>query len=119
MSTTSVLKEQRTRDVLSERRPILTAMFAPKSVALIGASEKPGSVGRALLENLQSFRGGAFPINPIHWTLLGQKTFSTIRDAPENVDLAVIATPAATVPGIVAECATAGVKGAVIISAGS
>jgi len=42
---------------VSERRPMLSAMFAPKSVALIGASEKPGSVGRALLENLQSFRG--------------------------------------------------------------
>ena len=93
-------------------------MFAPKSVALIGASEKPGSVGRALLENLQSFRGRVFPINPSHATLLGQKTFPTIQDVPEDVDLAVIATPAATVPGIVAECAAAGVKGAVIISAG-
>jgi acetyltransferase len=93
-------------------------MFAPNSVALIGASEKPGSVGRALLENLQSFRGRVFPINPRHSTLLGQKTFSTIRDVPEDVDLAVIATPAATVPGIVAECAAANVKGAVIISAG-
>ena len=93
-------------------------MFAPNSVALIGASEKPGSVGRALLENLQSFRGRVFPINPSHATVLGQKTFQKIRDAPEEVDLAVIATPAATVPGIVAECAAANVKGAVIISAG-
>jgi acetyltransferase len=104
--------------MVSERRPMLSAMFAPKTVALIGASEKPGSVGRALLENLESFHGHVFPINPSHSTLLGQKTFSTIRDVPENVDLAVIATPAATVPGIVAECAAVGVKGAVIISAG-
>jgi acetyltransferase len=114
----SALKDQNTRDVLLERRPILTTMLAPKSVALIGASEKPDSVGRALLENLESFRGRVFPINPSHSTLLGQKTFSTIRDVPEDVDLAVIATPAATVPGIVAECAAAGVKGAVVISAG-
>ena len=93
-------------------------MLAPKSIALIGASEKPGSVGHALLENLQSFRGRVFPINPNHARLLGQKAFPTIRDTPQEVDLAVIATPAATVPGIVAECAAADVKGAVIISAG-
>ena len=104
--------------IMSERRPILSAMFAPKSIALIGASEKPDSVGRALLENLQSFAGRVFPINPSHVTLLGRKTFPTIRDVPDNVDLVVIATPAATVPEIVAECAAAGVKGAVVISAG-
>jgi acetyltransferase len=104
--------------VVSEYRPILSAMLAPKSIALIGASEKPNTVGRALLENLQSFPDRVFPINPNHATLLGQKAFSRIEDAPEQVDLAVIATPAATVPEIVAECAAAGVKGAVIISAG-
>jgi acetyltransferase len=104
--------------VVSQHRPILSAMLAPKSVALIGASEKPGSVGRALLENLQSFRGRVFAINPSHATLLGQKTFPTIGDVPDPVDLAVIATPAATVPGIVGECAAAGVNGVVIISAG-
>jgi acetyltransferase len=104
--------------IVSEPRPIFTTMFAPKSVALIGASEKPDSVGRALLENLESFHGRVFRINPSHDTLLGQKTFRSIRDVPEDVDFAVIATPAATVPGIVAECAAMGVKGAVIISAG-
>lgn len=101
-----------------DRRPILEAMFAPKSVAVIGASETPGSVGRALMENLQSFRGRVFPLNPNHTTILGQKAFPKIGEVPEDVDLAVIATPAATVPGIVGECAAAGVKGAVIISAG-
>ena len=57
-------------------------------------------------------------MNPNHATVLGQKAFPKIGDVPEDVDLAVIATPAATVPGIVGECAAAGVKGAVIISAG-
>ena len=104
--------------VVSEHRPVLCAMFSPKSVALIGASEKPASVGRALFENLESFHGRVFPINPNHATLLGQKTFPTIGDVPEDVDLAVIATPAATLPGIIAECAAAAVKRAVIISAG-
>jgi acetyltransferase len=104
--------------VVSEQRPILSAIFAPKSVALIGASEKQGSVGRALTENLQSFNGRVFLVNPSHSTILGQKTFSQISDLPETIDLAVIATPGATVPGIVEECATAGMKGAIIISAG-
>lgn len=93
-------------------------MFAPKSLAVIGASERIGSVGRALMENLQSFGGRVFPVNPNHSTILGQKAFPKIRDVSEDVDLAVIATPAATVPEIVGECAAAGVKGAVIISAG-
>ena len=118
MKATNVRVKTSAGKVVSERRPILRAMFAPNSVALIGASEKPGSVGRALLENLQSFRGRVFPINPSHATVLGQKAFRKIEDAPQEVDLAVIATPAATVPGIVAECAAANVKGAVIISAG-
>jgi acetyltransferase len=104
--------------IVSDRRPILEAMLAPKSIAVIGASEKPGSVGRALVENLRSFSGSVFPINPKHSTILGQKTFPTIGETPDVVDLAVVATPAATVPGIVGECAAAGVKGAVIVSAG-
>ena len=93
-------------------------MLAPKSVVLIGASEKPGSVGRALMENLQSFGGRVFVVNPNHASVLGHRSFPSIRSLPEPVDLAVIATPAATVPGTVAECAAAGIKGAIIISAG-
>jgi acetyltransferase len=101
-----------------DRRPRLTAMLSPKSIAVIGASGSPASVGRALMENLQAFRGCVLAVNPNHATVLGEKTFPAIGDVPETVDLAVIATPAATVPGIVGECAAAGVKGAVIISAG-
>src|SRR5262245_27122111 len=118
MSTAFVTKVQCIRDLPSERRPMLGTMLAPKSVALIGASEKPGGVGRALLENLRSFRGRVFPINPSHATVLGQKAVPQLEDAQEQVDLAVIGTPAATFPDIVAECAAANVKGAVIISAG-
>ena len=93
-------------------------MFAPDSVAVIGASEQSGSVGRALAENVGSFKGRAFFVNPTHSRILGQKSFTKISDVPHEIDLAVIATPAATVPGIVDECSAAGVKGAVIISAG-
>ena len=106
------------KTVKSERYPVLRAMLAPKSIAVIGASEKPGSVGRALLENLLPFHGDVFPVNRNHSTVLGLKTFPTITDLPRDVDLAVIATPAATVPQIVGECSAAGVKGAVVISAG-
>ena len=93
-------------------------MFAPKSVALIGATESLGSVGRALMENLRAFSGAVYPVNAKRSTILGQKAFSKIGDVPGDVDLAVIATPAKSVPQIVAECAAANVKGAVIISAG-
>jgi acetyltransferase len=104
--------------MVSERRPILTTMLAPRSIGVIGASETPGSVGRALMENLESFSGSVFAVNPNRSTILGRKTFPMIGDVPEDVDLAVIVTPAATVPTIVEECATTGVKGAVIVSAG-
>ncbi|MDB9436833.1 bifunctional acetate--CoA ligase family protein/GNAT family N-acetyltransferase [Dolichospermum lemmermannii CS-548] len=98
----------------------LDAIFAPKTVAVIGASEKPGSVGRNLLWNLitNPFGGTVFPINPQHSSILGIKAYSTIFDAPQKIDLAVIATPASTVPKIIADGVDAGIKGAIIISAG-
>lgn len=93
-------------------------MLSPRSVAVIGTTESLGSVGRALLENLRSFPGRSYPVNPNHATILGLKTFPAIAHLPEEVDLAIIATPAATVPQIVRDCAAAGVKGAIVISAG-
>ncbi len=93
-------------------------MLAPGSLALIGATESLGSVGRALLENLCSFSGAVYPVNPKHKSVLGFATFPTVADLPNEIDLAVIATPAQTVPQIVRECADAGVKGAIVISAG-
>src|SRR5271166_7111181 len=103
---------------LVDRRPILRAMLNPKSVAVIGATESLQSVGRKLVENLKSFAGGLYPVNPKRRSVLGLKAFRRIGEVPAPVDLAVIATPAITVPDVVSECAEAGVKGAVIISAG-
>ena len=100
------------------RRPNLMTMFAPRTIAVIGASETPGSVGRALAENLQAFEGRVVWVNSIRSSVLGRKAFPRISDVAGEIDLAVIATPAVTVPAIVGECAAAGVKGAVIISAG-
>ena len=102
------------------RRASLDAIFQPRSVAVIGATDREGSVGRATLANLinSSFQGKIYPVNPHLPAVLGRRTYSRIGEIPETVDLAVIVTPAATVPGIVGECIAAGVQGAVVISAG-
>jgi len=107
-------------DVLGYRRNPLDAIFRPKTVAVIGATEKEGSVGRTILWNLISttFGGTIFPVNPTRPSVLGIKAYPTIGDVPEQVDLAIIVTPAPTVPGIIDECVAAGVEGAIIISAG-
>ena len=112
--------QDKSHDVLrSETRP-LDALFEPASVALIGATEREGSVGHALLSNLliPAFQGKIYPINPHHSIVLGLAAYPSIGDIPEAVDLAVIATPAATVPAMVGECVRAGVKSAIVISAG-
>src|SRR6266568_374427 len=98
----------------------LNAIFEPKSIAVVGATEKAGSVGRTLLWNLISnpFGGTVFPINPKRASILGIKAYPNLAALPQSVDLAVIVTPAPTVPGLIAECVEAGVKGAIIISAG-
>jgi acetyltransferase len=103
---------------LDQRRSRLETMLNPRSVALIGATEAPNSVGRTLMQNLHSLGGSVYPINLKRETVLGVKAYPKIGDLPAPVDLAIIATPAATVPSLIGECATAGVKGAVVISAG-
>src|SRR6516225_6217748 len=98
----------------------LNAIFAPKSVAVVGATEKAGNVGRTLLWNLISnpFGGTVFPVNMKSDSVLGIQAYPHIAALPQQVDLAVIASPAPTVPGIIAECVEAGVKGAIILSSG-
>jgi acetyltransferase len=107
-------------DILRLERPALDVLFAPKSVAVIGATERAGSVGRTILWNLISnpFGGTVFPVNPKSRAVLGIKAYPNVTDLPEPVDLAVVVTPAPTVPGIIGQCADLGVKGAIIISAG-
>ncbi len=103
------------------RNPLLNPldrMFAPRTVAVIGASERLGSVGRALTENLRSFDGTTHWVNPYQREVFGVKTFPSIKAVGESIDLAVIATPAAAVPETIRECVRAQVGSAVIISAG-
>lgn len=114
-------KPEPSQDILRRSAPHpLTSVFAPKSVALIGATETPSSVGRTILENLtaQTFGGTVYPVNPKRDAVLGIKAYPSIAALPEVPDLAVICTPATSVPGLVSQCVEAGVKGAVIISAG-
>ena len=96
----------------------LDAIFSPKSIAVIGASAREGSVSRSVMENLAAFPGKVYAVNPKHSEVCGQRAWASLRDIGQPVDLAVIVTPAATVPGIIAECVAAEVKGVVIISAG-
>ncbi len=95
-------------------------MFSPEAVAVIGAREKEGSVGRTILENLRTggFKGAIYPVNPKRHRILGLRAYPSIESVPQSIDLAIIATPAVTVPGVVSECARARVAGAVVISAG-
>jgi acetyltransferase len=95
-------------------------MLNPKVVAVIGASENEGTVGQSLMRNLlvgRDFRK-IYPVNPNRETVLGLKSFPSLSKIPDHIDLAVIATPAQTVPGLVEECARVGVDGAIIVSAG-
>jgi acetyltransferase len=98
----------------------LSKIFQPRSVAVIGASVKLGSVGRTVLENLQraGFAGELYPINPKYDSVLNLRAYPSIDTLPSPPDLAIIATPAATVPALVGECGVAGVRGLIVVSAG-
>jgi acetyltransferase len=98
----------------------LNKLFCPESVAVIGASERPGSVGHTIMENLLAaqYTGKIFPVNLKHKQILGLDAFPSVLAIGAPVDLAVVCSPMAFVPGVIEECAAAGVGGAVIISAG-
>lgn len=116
----TVPTQDRAHDVLRSEPHPLDAIFAPHSVAVIGATDRPGSVGRAVLWSLVSspFGGTVYPISDKRTSVLGIKAYKSIADLPEAVDLAVVVTPASTVPGIIGDCVEAGVRGAIVISAG-
>jgi acetyltransferase len=102
------------------RRSALDGFFAPASVAVIGATDRERSVGRTVLTNLSSgtYAGKVYPVNPARAELMGLKCWARIGDIPEQVDLAVIITPAPTVPDLIRECVDAKARAAIVISAG-
>lgn len=97
----------------------ISSLFDPKSVALIGATDKEGALGAAMLTNLLRTKDRkVFPVNPRKKTVMGLSCFENVAAIGSRVDLAVVATPAREVAGVVEECGKAGVGGLVIISAG-
>ncbi len=97
---------------------VLDSFFYPRTVALIGATDKPTKPGRAILENLSNFKGLVYPVNPRHEMLLGKRCYPSIRDVPGPVDLAVLALPALLVEPEIKAVQAAGIKNVVIISSG-
>jgi acetyl coenzyme A synthetase (ADP forming)-like protein len=120
---TEVSPETRAADEERERTAIAASMlpiFYPHSVAVIGASRNPDSIGGRLLTNLISsdFTGPVYPVNPSAGTVRSVKAYPTVLDVPGPVDLAFIVVPAPYVVETVRQCGEKGVKGIVVISAG-
>ncbi|MEM5811306.1 MAG: CoA-binding protein [Candidatus Aenigmatarchaeota archaeon] len=98
---------------------MVESFFNPKSVALIGASHEPKKIGYVILENLvKDFKGKIYPINPKANDILNLKVFPSIKNVEDKIDVAIIATPANTVPSLLKECGEKGVKNIIIISGG-
>ena len=98
----------------------LKSIFLPESIAVIGASNTPGKWGHSMISRPveSGFRGKIYPVNPNAETVYGIKSYPTISDLPEAVDLAIFTIPARMLPGAVKECIKKGIKGGIVISAG-
>jgi acetyltransferase len=107
-------------DPLAVPRSALDTFFAPRTVAVVGATDKPDSVGRTVMRNLigGAFSGAVFPVNPRRASVLGVKAYPSLAAVPDEIDLAVVVTPAPTVPEVMSACADKGVRAAIVISAG-
>ncbi|HLG37167.1 MAG TPA: CoA-binding protein, partial [Nitrososphaera sp.] len=92
--------------------------FSPQSIAVIGASEKPG-IGKTIFTNIaKHFKGKIFPVTPSNPTVGGLVAYKSVLDIPESVDLAVVAAPSRFTPAVMEEIGKKGIKGAIIVSAG-
>ncbi len=98
----------------------IEAVLRPASVAVVGASTTPGSIGDVLCRNLREggFRGPVFYVNPRHASIGDEPSYPDVRSLPQAVDVAIIATPPATLPAVLEHCGERGVRGAIIVSAG-
>ena len=96
------------------------SLLKPTSIAVVGASHEPKKVGHEIFKNLvtQGFQGKVFPVNPKGGSILDRPVFASVASIPDTIDLAVIVTPAKTVPGILEECAAKAIKNAIVISVG-
>jgi acetyltransferase len=112
--------QESAHDILRTRKHPLDAIFAPQSIAVVGATENVGSVGRTVFQNLGrgGFEGVVYPVNPKRNSVLSVRAYPSLSALPEKPELMVVCTPAKTVPAIVQEAVKLGIPGAVIISAG-
>lgn len=101
-------------------RASLSAVLAPRSVAVVGAGRRPGSVGRSIVRNLlgHGYRGEIYPVNPHAETIEGIPAFHSVTELPADVDLAVVCVPAPLVPVVVDECGQRGIRAVVVVTAG-
>ncbi|MEM2607153.1 MAG: CoA-binding protein, partial [Candidatus Bathyarchaeia archaeon] len=98
----------------------LDAFFNPRAIAVIGASRDPSKIGHRIAKNIidGGFAGAIYPINPNANEILGLKCYKSIKDAPSEIDLAVIVVPSKIVPSVLEDCGVRGVRGVIVISAG-
>ncbi len=101
-------------------RHYLDRLFAPRSVAVFGASDRPDSIGGRVLQNIAAggFRGALHPVNPKHTSVAGRRCYASIEAVAELADLGLVATSADTVPEVIRQCGEHGVRAAVVYSAG-
>jgi acetyl coenzyme A synthetase (ADP forming)-like protein len=98
----------------------LGVLFAPQSVAVIGATNRAGSVGQAVFANVftHGYAGVVYPVNPKAPSVMSVKAFPSVLAIPDEVDLSIIIVPSALVPGVIEECGQKGIKAAIVITAG-
>lgn len=98
----------------------LEHLLAPRSVALVGASDRPHSVGATVMRNLlqSGFDGTVWAVNLRHATVAGNKAYATVDALPETPDLAILCTPAPTIPGLISQLGARGTRAAIVISSG-
>lgn len=115
-----ILEEAPPRQITAVPQTDLTAVFDPRSVAVVGASTTPNKAGFNILQNLLrlGYEGEVYPVNPKAEEILGLKVYPAVDQIPHQVDAAIIATPASVVVDVMRDCARKGVKAAIIISSG-
>ncbi|MFN5393179.1 MAG: CoA-binding protein, partial [Planctomycetota bacterium] len=98
----------------------LRPLLSPRSIAVVGASDAPGKVGTSIYRNLleHRFTGSFYPVNAKHKTVAGQRAYASVSLLPETVELAVLCTPAVTIPSLIEQCGDLKIPAALIITAG-
>ena len=105
---------------MSYEEHYLTPLFEPQSIAIIGASESPGSIGLTMVRNMldADYKGQLFLVNPKHKTVFGLRSYASAEALPQRVDLAVVCTKTSTVPAVIESCGKAGTRNAIVLYGG-